>query len=356
MEGFILIGGKSSRMGKDKFSLILGNKNFLQTATGTLINANVGKVSVVVSTKNNFAADLPTVTDIYPNRGALSGIHSALTHSESDWTIILACDYPFVTVELIDSLMNIAMIERGFDAFSPIQADGKIQPLCAIYKTEICRKVLSEMLANESENYSVRDFLNRIKTYYIEFSQFEHLPNSENFFFNVNTPEDFDLATKLHENLTKKTDIEILKMTIDDIEQIINVQQISNLSYWSYDAYADEINREDSFPIIAKSYNRTVGFLVARIIQAENFAEIYNIGVDLNYRRKKIGENLLKCFIKYCLENSLEKIFLEVRESNETAIKFYLKNNFAVIGKRKNFYSNPTEDAILMAKEISTTK
>lgn len=198
-ESFILIGGKSSRMGKDKFSLVLNSKNFLEIASETL--QNFGNVSVVVSAQSDVSENFPIVKDIYQNRGALGGIHSALVNSKSDWTIILACDYPFVSIELIKFLTNLSQIEKDFDAFAPIQADGKIQPLCAVYQTEICRKVLSEMLKNEGEKYSVRDFLNRIKTRYVEFSEIAHLPNSKHFFFNVNTPEDFEKAKMI---LTKQ--------------------------------------------------------------------------------------------------------------------------------------------------------
>lgn len=351
--GFILIGGKSSRMGEDKFSLMLNGKTFLEIAFETL--KEFGDVTFVVSRDEGQVTrekGQKVVEDIYENRGALSGIHSALTHSKSDFSIILACDYPFVSVDLIEFLTGLAKTENEFDAFAPIQDNGKIQPLCAVYKTETCRKVLSEMMENSDEKYSVRDFLNKIKTCYIEFSEIENLPNAENFFFNVNTPKDFILAVKLRENYTKKSVVEITELTVEDIEDVLKIQQESNLSYWSFEDYKGEISREGSFSVVAKINQQVVGFLVGRLIQIENCAELYNIGVDLNFRRKKVGENLLKCFIKYCFDNSLEKIFLEVRESNETAIRFYLKNNFTVFSKRKNFYTNPTENAILMELKL----
>lgn len=200
-ESFILIGGKSSRMGVDKFSLVLNEKTFLEIAVENL--QKFGEVSVVISEQNIEVKNLQIVKDIYKNRGALSGIHSALVHSKNVWTFILACDYPFVSVALVEFLVNVAKTENKFDALTPIQPDGKVQPLCAIYKTEICQNILSEMLKNESENYSVRDFLNQVKTRYIKFSEIEHLPNSDKFFFNVNTPEDFILATKLFENISE---------------------------------------------------------------------------------------------------------------------------------------------------------
>jgi molybdenum cofactor guanylyltransferase len=343
--GFILIGGKSSRMGEDKFSLVLDGKTFLDITVETLQQARIEQVMVVVrSERSAVAGDLSLIKDIFTNRGALSGIHSALTHSKSDWTIILACDYPFVTANLIKFLIKTAESEKDFDAFAPIQKDGKIQPLCAVYRTATCRQILSEMLENSDEKYSVRDFLNRTTTRYIEFSEIADLPNSENFFFNVNTPEDFEKA--------KFLTINVEKMTVADIENILQIQQESNLGYWSPEAYEGEIIREDSFSITAKINHQTVGFLVGRLIKEENCAELYNIGVDVNFRGKKVGTKLLESFVKYCVKNDLEKIFLEVRESNETAIRFYVQNDFALIGKRKNFYNNPAEDAILMVKEL----
>jgi molybdopterin-guanine dinucleotide biosynthesis protein A len=197
-EGFILIGGKSSRMGQDKFALKLNGKTFLEIAVETLQQSGIKKISAVVNkSQSALNGHLTLIKDIYQNRGALGGIHSALVHSESNFTVILACDYPFVSVELIEFLMKIAENENDLDAFAPLQLDGKIQPLCALYKTEVCRRILSEMLENAVENYSVRNFLNRIKTRYIEFAEIASLRDADKFFFNVNTLADFEQAKKL---------------------------------------------------------------------------------------------------------------------------------------------------------------
>ena len=182
-------------MGEDKFSLILVGKTFLEIAAENLAKAGMEEVFVSAASKPfAFAGGLKIINDIFANKGALSGIHSALVHSEKPLTFILACDFPFVTADLINFLMNSAKHESEFDAFVPVQPDGRIQPLCAVYKTETCRRILSEMLENDPANYSVRDFLDRLKTRYIEFSEIANLPNSEQFFINVNTPEDFKKA------------------------------------------------------------------------------------------------------------------------------------------------------------------
>lgn len=337
-------------MGVDKFALTLNNKTMLEIAAETL--QPLGNISVVISEQTSFVGKLPIVKDIYENRGALGGIHSALTHSKSDFIIILACDYPFVTVDLIGFLIKTAQTENEFEAFAPVQSDGKIQPICAVYKTAACREILSKILANETENYSVRNFLNLTKTRYVQFSEIGHLPNSEHFFFNVNTPEDFILAAKLYKKNTKKSALEVLKMTKYDVPRIIEIQLACGLEGWSAEDYEREIHRSDSFNVTAALNGETAGYLIGRFIQAEKCGELYNIGVDPRFRRKMLGNAMLKEFVNFCSSKHLEKIYLEVRESNESAIHFYLNDNFTVIGRRKNFYLNPTEDAVLMVKEI----
>lgn len=196
-ESFILIGGRSSRMGREKFSLVLQGKTFLEISVETL--KKFGNVSVSANGRGIPVAvnNLNIVEDIYQNRGALGGIHSSLISSESNWTIILACDYPFVSIELIELLTDLAETEREFDAFAPVQKDGQIQPLCAVYKTLNCSRILSEMLMDADEKYSVRDFLRRLRTRYVAFDEIALLPNSEYFFFNVNTPEDLLAADRI---------------------------------------------------------------------------------------------------------------------------------------------------------------
>ena len=78
---------------------------------------------------------------------------------------------------------------------------------------------------------------------------------------------------------------------------------------------------------------------------------IDNIAVREEYRRQGVGEALLGAFIRFGTEK-LAFLTLEVRPSNEPAIRFYMKHGFAQVGRRKNFYSAPKEDALLMTLEF----
>ena len=78
---------------------------------------------------------------------------------------------------------------------------------------------------------------------------------------------------------------------------------------------------------------------------------IDNIAVREEYRRQGVGEALLDVFLRFGREK-LAFLTLEVRPSNTPAIQFYMKHGFAQVGRRKNYYTAPTEDAILMTLEF----
>ncbi len=72
----------------------------------------------------------------------------------------------------------------------------------------------------------------------------------------------------------------------------------------------------------------------------DDFIEIYSIFVVPEFRNKGVAKNFLDCCLKYCKENKLKKIVLDVNETNFNAIKFYKKHNFIFSGRRKNYYRN----------------
>lgn len=146
----------------------------------------------------------------------------------------------------------------------------------------------------------------------------------------------------------------IRKAAIVDVELIKRLEIESKLSPWTVEDYYEELKREESVFLIIRCNSKFCGFLLARLITnfqndlPETVAEIYNIAIEKEYRRHKLGTKILGRLIKEGTRNNLKKIFLEVRKSNTEAIKFYEKNKFIQSGIRKNFYSNPTEDAVLM--------
>lgn len=183
-------------MGCDKAFLEFDGKTLLENAFEILQRIESRKISVVIAEDNEKFANFPTVTDIYKNRGVLSGIHAAVYNCQEKFAVILASDFPFVSEDLLKFLVEIAENENA-DCIAPIQKDGIIQPLCAVYQTRICLQILIEILENYEQTSSAQDFLKRMNTNFIEFEKFKHLPNAENFFLNINSPKDMKQARNI---------------------------------------------------------------------------------------------------------------------------------------------------------------
>ena len=144
----------------------------------------------------------------------------------------------------------------------------------------------------------------------------------------------------------------IQPMTKTDIAEVRRLESEANLSAWSKAGYESELNNPDSICLVAKFEKKIVGFIISRLIMTDNYCEVYNIGVDSKFKRRKIGSKLLINLHKICISNSLKEIQLEVRESNKSAIEFYEKFGYKFSYTRKNFYNNPVEDGFVMINKL----
>jgi molybdopterin-guanine dinucleotide biosynthesis protein A len=215
IEGFILAGGASSRMGRDKSQLRLGGKTVVERAAIAL-SAIAPKSITLVGEPNRQALELKLPNDmsirlrVIPDvpvekqnsdakdrpRAAIIGLYTALSHGEKEWLAVLACDLPFVTGELFERLVflleNNKAKSKNFDAVVPIQPGGRMQPLCALYRPATCLSVVREMLAGD--DWSLQKLLRGVKTRFVRFDEISDLRCAEYFFFNVNTREDYAIA------------------------------------------------------------------------------------------------------------------------------------------------------------------
>ena len=140
----------------------------------------------------------------------------------------------------------------------------------------------------------------------------------------------------------------IKKLTSDDInymEQIFNLEkEIFKNSAFSKSYLNTLIKGDNSFIYVYLIDDKVCGYLM--ILDSIDVYEILAIATVEEYRNKGIAQELLD-------KIKTKDIFLEVRESNQTAINFYKKNNFKEISIRKNYYSEPTENAIIMKLEVN---
>jgi len=186
IQAFILAGGASKRMGTDKSQLLIDRQTFTERIAETLQQVTDSVILV-----GGLGANFPRVADIYPQWGALGGLQTALATCESEWAIVVACDLPFVTAELFSLL---AEMRVDHDAVVPIQPDGRPQPLCALYRVDPCRQRATELI--EAGYRRPLDLLEAVKTRWVNFDELRNLTQAQNFFVNINTPEDYDEAIR----------------------------------------------------------------------------------------------------------------------------------------------------------------
>lgn len=191
--GFVLSGGKSSRMKTDKAFLKIDDETFIERAVRILKSACDHRVQIILNSnqKNlieNFPPEINFIFDVFEDRGALGGIHAALKNCSSKFAIILAVDLPFVDEKTVKILVKTALAEKEISAIVPRQNDGKLQPLCAIYIVEKCLSE-AEKLLSENDSVSMRKFLETINVKTVEENL---LSESRNLFVNINTPVEYE--------------------------------------------------------------------------------------------------------------------------------------------------------------------
>jgi molybdopterin-guanine dinucleotide biosynthesis protein A len=183
IQGFILTGGASRRMGADKASLLVDGKTFVERIAQELL-----PISSSVKLVGNIAGNskFETVPDVYPAWGALGGVHAALTACSADWAFVVACDFPFVTTELFRQL---ASLREDAEAVAPIQHDEIPQPLCTLYRQAPCLAAATELIKT-GERKPIA-LLQSVRTRWVRFSELSNLTDANHFFDNINTPEDY---------------------------------------------------------------------------------------------------------------------------------------------------------------------
>lgn len=141
----------------------------------------------------------------------------------------------------------------------------------------------------------------------------------------------------------------IRKMTAGDIRQVAAIEKELFTQPWSEQAFADELENKSATILVAQAGEEIVGFADMREIAGECY--INNIGVKASHRRKGMGRALMQA-LEDSATDEAEFITLEVRQSNEAAIRLYKSMGYIKVGTRRGFYEQPTEDADLMTKYL----
>lgn len=154
--------------------------------------------------------------------------------------------------------------------------------------------------------------------------------------------------------------IELLPLSLPYCKDVYEIAKESLPEYWSLNAIEEVLRYENNIYYIACEKNPTskeyavVGFAGIMVIMEE--AELLNIAVTNTARSCGVGSLLLQKMIEQADKKGAQRLLLEVRKSNEVAIHLYLKNDFSQLGVRRNYYSNPTEDALILERWLNNKR
>lgn len=140
----------------------------------------------------------------------------------------------------------------------------------------------------------------------------------------------------------------VRRAMIEDAKEIFAIEMECFSVPWSLDSIETELLNEDKkLYYVIEDANGVVGYAGAWLVYDEG--QITNIAIRPSARRQGFGAKLTSALIEECFKRGMHEIFLEVRISNLSALSLYRKLGFTVKGMRKNYYSEPKEDAYIMS-------
>jgi ribosomal-protein-alanine N-acetyltransferase len=138
----------------------------------------------------------------------------------------------------------------------------------------------------------------------------------------------------------------------EDIPELVSItEESSQAASWSRESYEELCKSGGFLAFVSERAGSVSGFVVGRQVADEG--EILNVAVRRENRRKGEGQALLSAVLEQLHRRGVRRVFLEVRESNETAIAFYQAQGFAKTGRRPGYYREPEEAAVMMEKKIT---
>ena len=179
LAGFVLAGGESRRMGRDK-ALMLYHGQPLAASLAQTVSQVTDSVHIVGDPARYSSVAYSVIPDVIASRGPAGGILTALLRNETEWNLIVACDMPHITVELLRILVQHAAQGLG-DCVVPLGADGEPEPLCALYHVR-CRPALEQAICEN--RLRMRDLVSELRPVLV--------PGIDpSCFANINTPADW---------------------------------------------------------------------------------------------------------------------------------------------------------------------
>ena len=140
------------------------------------------------------------------------------------------------------------------------------------------------------------------------------------------------------------------EMLTEDLDQVMAIEEEVFSDPWTKEGFFTFLIRKDSMFLVVEEKGKIIGYLGSLMVLDES--DILNIAVRPDRQREGIGRFMLESMFRLSFDCGIRFVHLEVRESNETAIRLYGRCGFQPDGLRKDYYTDPCENAVLMTKHM----
>jgi molybdopterin-guanine dinucleotide biosynthesis protein A len=193
----VLAGGGSTRFGRDKALAEIEGKPMVSRIAVLLFDALTQEVCIVGASSKYGKYAPKCVEDRWPGQGPLGGIVTALLETADNsptcaWNLIVSCDMPFLTGEMLVYCMDRAK-KSAAEVVVPRSAHG-LEPLCACWRTSVAAKVRHAL---EQGVRKVTDAMKHLKVEVLDEADWKRFDNRGRLFWNMNTPADYDEAKRI---------------------------------------------------------------------------------------------------------------------------------------------------------------
>lgn len=187
--GVVLSGGQSRRMGQNKALMTIGERRLIDRVVDVLSEV-FAELLLVTNTPDVYAdLGLSMVGDIFPHKGSLGGIYSAIHHVATPYCFVVACDMPFLNAALMRYMLSQM---TDYDVVMP-DIEGNMQPLHAIYSKACLTPIQQRLVANRLK---IIGFLSDVRLRTVTTDEIQHFDPQLLAFQNLNTPEEFQMAAE----------------------------------------------------------------------------------------------------------------------------------------------------------------
>lgn len=138
------------------------------------------------------------------------------------------------------------------------------------------------------------------------------------------------------------------EMLVDDLDQVMEIEEELFSVPWTKEGFLTFLMKENGMFLVVEEKDRILGYCGLLTVLDEG--DVTNVAVRRDRQREGIGNFLMESMIRLAEECGITMIHLEVRAGNETAIRLYERQGFVRDGLRKGYYTDPTEDAVLMTR------